>query len=311
VSEEEVLDEDETVAGPAMPFEATEVAQTIASSDTDWSIGETVDFGGTTWRPHLAKEMKDGKRAVLYVHLSDRLRSFASSRLQVAFEAGVEIHIAIPESHLYDEELLEILAGLDAQVHVIKASDDVAEPERVLALLGDRQVTVTTTTRTAIAVRYLELCRVDAEAHTKGRRFEALLAFLFSQVGDFVIRSRNYRTATEEIDIVIQQRATQGRAWAILMAPFILIEAKNRKEGVSQEMTSAFLLKMQGKRGTVRLGFVASTTTVSGDAIAQELRFAAKDVTVVFLEYEDLKAWCAAEDPDDHLEDVVSRAMLR
>lgn len=287
--------------------EALTITDAIVANDAAWATDRTVEFEGTAWRPHLVRT--DGT-ALLYVHLSGRLRSFASTRLEKAFEAGLRVHVAVPESHLYDEELVQTMAALDARIHVIRATE-VAEPERVLALLADLQVTLTPAARSAICLPYLERCREDADANTKGKRFEALLAFLFSQVGDFIVRDRNFRTETEEIDIVIQQRATQGRAWAILMAPFILVEAKNRLDGVSQEMTSSFLVKMQGKRGTVRLGFVCSTTTVSGDAIAQELRFAAKDVTVVFFDYEGLQAWCGAADPDDHLEDVVSRAMLR
>jgi hypothetical protein len=288
VDEGEVLDNEEAGAAQAIALEASAILQAIAEADSSWQPNQAIDLNGSTWRPHLSQA--DGS-AILYVHLSDRLRSFASTRLNMAFEGGVTVHVALPETRIYDEEVLRILARLDAHIHVIGTSGNVGHPERVLALLADRQVTLTPGARSTMTLDYLELCRHDASAHVKGRRFEALLAFLFSQVADFIVRERNFKSETEEIDIVVQQRATQGRAWAALMAPFILIEAKNRREGVSQEMTSAFLTKMQGKRGTVRLGFVCSTTTVSRDAITQELRFAAGDATVVFLDYEAIKAW--------------------
>src|SRR4051794_38198646 len=87
--------------------EAADVASTIADSDdAEWSHDESLDLDGTPWRPHLLR--KDGK-ALVYVHLSDRLRSFATTRLKKASELGIEVRVAVPQSRLYDEELLSEL----------------------------------------------------------------------------------------------------------------------------------------------------------------------------------------------------------
>src|SRR5207245_466731 len=98
-----------------------------------------------------------------------------------------------------------------------------------------------------------------------------------SQVEDFYIAEVNLRTQTEELDVVVQQRATQGRCWATIGAPFILVEAKNWKENVDQREVSILRTKMQGRRQTVRIGLMFAASDFTVDAKQQELRFAAEN----------------------------------
>src|SRR5207244_881948 len=109
-------------------------------------------------------------------------------------------------------------------------------------------------------------------AQQRGRRYEAAVAFLLSQVDDFDVVERNLRTETEELDAVVQQRATQGRVWSGLGAPLILVEAKNWKEPVTQKEASAFRVKLDGRRGVVRLGLMFGAAGFTSDALDQELR---------------------------------------
>jgi hypothetical protein len=229
-----------------------------------------------------------------------------------AHQAGHEIHLALPLSKLYDEELLSSTHALDPQIHVINENSlDVVAPDALLTVLCDRRVRVTSQARSLLAAKGVELSAADATSQLRGRRYEAAIAFLLSQVSDFDVVERNLRTDTEELDAVVQQRMTHGRVWSGLGAPLILIEAKNWKIPVPQKEASAFRVKLEGRRGVVRLGLMFGAHGFTSDALDQELRFASDDLTIAFVRPEELDEWIAADDGDEFLETLVRRAMLR
>lgn len=286
------------------------VVDMLLEADHGWKPGETRLFGSLSWQPELER---DDLSAILHVHLADRLRTYMLGRLRAARVAGYEVHMAMPFTSLYDEELLKALVEIEPHIHIISFSDkeEVNEPLSLLACLTDHRVRVTPETRRHIGNAALELSRREGGTYERGQRFEGFLAFLLSQVEDFDVVERNYRTETEELDAVIQQRATGGRAWANLGAPFILVEAKNWKRNVDQKEISAFRVKMQGKRGTVRLGLMVGASGFTGDAMTQEIRFASGDLTIAFLGPKELEGWIDAPNGDDYLETIVRRAMMR
>jgi hypothetical protein len=288
-------------------------AQAIAALDDEWQRDEIVDLGGgLRWRPDLTKPGD----AVLHVHLADRLRGYVLERLKAANAAGLEAHLALPIGALYQEELLLELIGMDAQVHVLGEN---GAPERVDSVLGaiaggrNRRpaIAVSVETRKALGEMGWSLCLADGTKSQKGRRLEGLLTFLLSQIADFDIWERNLRTDTEELDIVVVQRATAGRCWTGLGAPFILVECKNWSAKVGQQQVSNLRVKMQGRRGSVRIGLIVGTNGFSGDAFDQELRFASGDLTIVFVGPIELDRWIHADSGDEALEEIISRAMLR
>ena len=68
---------------------------------------------------------------------------------------------------------------------------------------------------------------------------------------------------------------------------------------------------MQGKRGTVRLGFIVGAAGFTSDAKEQEIRFASEDLTIAFIGPDELDEWIATDNGDEFLEKLVRRAMLR
>jgi hypothetical protein len=288
--------------------EVAEIAEDLSDLDPSWQRETSIDLGeDRIWQPDLVRT--DGA-ALLHIHVADRLRSYATRRFDWAVEAGVEVHVATTLGRLYEPELLRQLAAADAIVHLLDEPADSAKGERLLAVLADEEIQVPPSLRTDIARQGLEFCAADGSAHQKGRRFEALVAFLLSQVDGFSIFSRNYRTATEEIDIVLQQRELAGPVWAIANAPFLLVEAKNHADGISQGMFSQFRIKLQTKRSTVRIGLMLSRTSVSGDAVQQEERFSSDTLTIAFLDGETIQEWIEAEDGTAFLERLIGEAML-
>ena len=302
----EEVDEDVSES-PVTPEEPASVAARLMATDATWRPGTTIDLGARRWQPDLLG--KDG-RSLLHVHSADRLRNFVEVRLRAATDAGYEIHIATTLERLYDVELLRQIVPFDPLIHVLTEAQ-CSPGERLLAVLADRGVRVDRETRATLASSALDLAGSAASSHTRGKRFEAVLAFLLSQVQDFTVAARNFRPVAEEIDIVVQQRATSGRAWVLPSAPFILVEARNRREGIDQPAFLAFRGKLSTKRQTARIGLMFSATTVSSDARTEELKFATEGLVVVFLDGDETRAWAISQDLDEFLEDRVRRAMLR
>jgi len=285
------------------------VIEQIRARDSGWADGEANAYGSLRWRPDLVRA---DTPAVLHVHLAARLRPYIVDRMMAAHGAGHEIHLALPLAMLYDEALLSSTHGLDPQIHVIDGDSlDVAKSDALLTVLCDRRVRVTPQGRSLLGAKAIELSAAPASPQVRGRRYEAAIAFLLSQVSDFDVVERNLRTDTEELDAVVQQRATHGRVWSGLGAPLILVEAKNWKDPVPQKEASAFRVKLEGRRGVVRLGLMFGAHGFTSDALDQELRFASDDLTIAFVRPEELNEWVAADDGDEFLETLVRRAMLR
>lgn len=273
-----------------------------------WKANEVLDFGDLRWQPHLVRQKP---KAVLHIHDADRLRSHVLDRMAAAQREGYEVHVAITLGGLYDEQALVELAKLDATIHLIRRRGTVDDPAPILRVLAMERMTFPSGLRSLLAGIGWDLSQQKAPKHRKGRRFESVILFLLSQVEDFRVVGVNMRTRTEELDVVVQQRATQGRCWATIGAPFILVEAKNWKENVDQPQVSILLTKMRGKRRTVRIGLMFAASDFTVDAKDQELRFAAEELTIVFLNGKEIEGWIAAPKGDDYLEQVVQRAMLR
>jgi hypothetical protein len=285
------------------------VVEHIRARDSRWANGEAAAYGSLRWRPDLTRS---DIPAVLHVHLAERLRPYVIDRMLAAHHDGCEIHLALPLSKLYDEELLSSTHALDPQIHVIDGDSlDVAAPVALLTVLCDRRVRVTPKSRSLLGAKAVELSAADTSSQLRGRRYEAAIAFLLSQVSDFDVVERNLRTDTEELDAVVQQRTTHGRVWSGLGAPLILVEAKNWKIPVPQKEASAFRVKLEGRRGVVRLGLMFGAHGFTSDALDQELRFASDELTIAFVRPEELDEWIAAQDGDEFLETLIRRAMLR
>jgi Holliday junction resolvase-like predicted endonuclease len=288
--------------------ESDAVARAIARIDKRWKTKVVLELDGQRWQPDLARTTSK-QTALLHVHLAERLRSYALQRMELAFREGIEIHIALPLRQLYDEELLRQIVQVDPLIQVV--DEFVEKSPRLLACLADRGIVVSPNLRQELGIAGHTISQGKGSAAAKGKRLEALLAFLLSQVDDFRVVGRNYRTRTGEIDIVVQQLATTGRLWATLGAPLLLVEAKNRAAPLSQPMVSVFRSKMQTSRGGVRLGIMVAAGNITEDASLHELKFATENLTIAFMTKRELDEWIASTSPDDWLEGHFTRAMLR
>lgn len=288
-----------------------DLAQEIVASPAGgaWEVDVELNLGVKKWRPSAVSA---DRRRLLYVYLQDELPRFVSDRLRLAASRDLGITIALPIASLFRPDVIALLVDLDAEVLI---TDDYVEarrlvPRAVLIALAEVEVPISPETRRAICLAVWS--RIEAgTSQEKGRRLEALLAFLFSQVRDLKVIERNYRTETEEIDLVLQVDNFSSRVWQRPGVPFILVEAKNRADKASQQVMSVLLTKLQTKRGTSRIAFLVSLAGFTEDAKLQELRFSTQDICVVMIGREELFSLIEADDLDDALEALVRRALLR
>lgn len=292
---------------------ASDVDQIVTETVTkdpgsNWIVGSELNLGSKRWRPAAVSE--DGKR-LLHACLSGTLPRFVVERLKLASSQGISTVVLVTVQSLFSPSVLEELTSLDSDVYVLGGYDEDArlKSRHVLAAAADISIPLDASSRVQVA----SACWQQIEAgtsHQKGRRLEALLAFIFGQVRDLKVVERNYRTASEEIDIVLQVDNFSPRVWQQSGVPFVLVEAKNRVDKVSQEVISAFLTKMQTKRGTVRIGLVVSLAGFTRDAYLQTLRFSTQNLGIAMIDREALRRLVTSQDLDGELESQVRHALL-
>ena len=293
----------------ALNLTSSKVMDELKRSQEWTEEADALTNGSVSWRPHLCSA--DGKR-VLHIHLVDELRSYLRDRLQMAVDAGTPIVVALLLKSLYESEVVEFLGEIDADIILIDADEQVtvSDAVHILTVLSDRSVPVNRETRTKVA-RRAWANRAIGNSYEKGRRFEGLLAFLLGQVVDFKVIERNFRGATDEVDIVLQIDNWSKRCWHKSGSPFILVEAKNWQGPVGQSVVTIFNGKLRTKRRTTWLGLLFSASTFTSEAAMQELKFAQDREVVAMIDGERLTAWIDSDEPDDYLEEVVRHAMLR
>lgn len=280
-----------------------------STAGSDWRRDVELTLGSKKWRPSAVAA---DHGALLYVYLQGELPRFVADRLRLASAQGIAVTIALPIASLFKPDVVELLAELEADVLVVDdyVVDRRLTPRPVLVALAEVEVPISPDLRRSIG-RLIWGRIGEGTAQRRGHRLEALLAFLFSQVRDLKVVERNYRTETEEIDLVLQVDNFSPRVWQRPGVPFILVEAKNRADKASQQVMSVLLTKLQTKRGTSQFAFLVSLAGFTEDAKLQELRYSTQDICVVMIDRAELESLIESQDLDGALESLVRRALLR
>ncbi|MDQ1291822.1 MAG: hypothetical protein QG615_1631 [Nitrospirota bacterium] len=275
-----------------------------------WVEGQTLELSGKKWRPHAVAA---DHSALLQVCTAGDLPRFVIDRLARASRLGIRCVVALSIANLYEPRVVPSLAALDVEVLVL---DDYRVERRhqrrhVLAAVADIEVPVSPEVRRQIG-RDLWTRLADGTANAKGSRLEACLAFLFSQVQDLRVVERNFRGASDEIDLVLQVDNHSNRAWQKPGVPFMLVEAKNRQEKADQQDVSALITKLQTKRGSAKFGLLIAVAGFTSGATMQEMKFATSEhICVPMIDGESLALLMDSENLDDALEQIVREALLR
>jgi len=310
---DEDSDGDRTIGTPLLDSDIAKLTDWICkeSTKTVWRVDETVSLSPSKrWTPSAVSS--DGKK-ILYVRPQGDLPHFIKDRLRLAGQQGFHLVIAVDVGTLYQPGLLMEMGQLNCSVLVLDdpvTANQLTE-RQMLAALADIGVPVDPTVRKEIVQLSLSNLSVGT-SFERGRRLEAVIAFLFSQVSDLSVFQRNYRSATEEIDIVLRVDNLSGHVWQKSGTPFILVEAKNRQGAADQAMMSELIVKLQTKRGSAKFGFFVSISGFTDPARLQELRYSSgDDICVVTFDLANIKDFAEAVSLDDWLDRHVSEALLR
>lgn len=312
MSEPVAGDEDDRLLAdePAVDVDADAadgIVATITAKDgrRKWMPPTPLTLGTTSWRPSAL----GNRQSVLHVALLDTLPGYLERRLIAAHAAGYRVHVGLTTAALYRPEWLRMLTQIDANVYVI---DDFNKSERykhrhVLAAVADLQIPVSPEERAVLGQIVLDQLEAGT-AQEKGRRLEAALAFLFGQVSDFRVVLRNHRNKSQEIDLTLQIDNFSRRVWH--GKPLILVEAKNRKTKADQPTFSLLVTKIRTKRQAVKIGFLVSLAGFTSDLERESLRYSEADLCIVLIDNDELRALLLAEELDDRLEQMVTKALM-
>ena len=297
--EEAATDRDATDVDRLVPL--------IIELDNCWELGVHLPDLQVQWSPNLVRQEK---RWALHVHLSAGAPRYIVRRLVSARNSGYVVHVAVTLEGLYDADVLELLSDTDAYVYVIDPDGCPTPRRHHLAALADLGVPVEPALRRRLCDAAWNR-RTEGTGNQKGRRLEALLAFVLAQIGDFRVSKRNFRTETGEIDIVLQIDNFSGRCWNDPGVPFILVESKNTSDPAGQPVISLLIRRLQTSRRRARIGLVFSTGGFTSDAEKEELRLSETELCVAFFDGATIEALIAHPDPDAFLDEHIGRAMLR
>lgn len=294
-----------------MSFDKETLRKTIKETSFYSSLAwrepsRTHQFNGVRWRPDFVTD----NTAICLITSSD-IPSYVERRITAATQAGHSICCICDVRLLSNDSSVKLLSEVNASICYV---DDKAIPHDIkplLKILAEQEIPISPDTRKTLVKHGLDRCLTATSSNRKGKTLERLAHFMFGQIADFRVLRCNWRTATEELDCVIQIRSiSQLRCWAGLAAPHIIVEAKNRQEKTGQETISKLLGIMGGKRGTCRIGIFVSISGFTSDARDQVLRTASDDKILVLLDQNDLLEWGTSDQYDDCLEKHVTKAML-
>ena len=183
-------------------IESTITAICASADGGDWECDVEVTLGSKKWRPSA---VSNDRRRLLYVFLQEELPRFVKDRLLLAAPCGIAVTVALPIAALFKPDVTNFLASIEADVLVVDDYVDYRrlKPRNIMIALTDVGVPLSPESRREIG-RSVWAKVGEGTSQERGRRLEALLAFLFAQVNDLKVVERNYRTETEEIDLVLK-----------------------------------------------------------------------------------------------------------
>jgi hypothetical protein len=308
-AEESALDDEPSLQPAVDASDVRLVVEEIQAKDkrSRWQMDVTLPLQNQPWRPSA---VTTSGKAVLYVCLTGVIPRYVVSRMVEAFSLGLQIRVALPLETLYASRVLEVMAAIDASVYVVQGTqtNDVT-PRHFMAAMADLDVPVQPTTRVKIGKEVFGRVRSGTDQE-KGRRFEALLAFLFSQVSDFRVVERNLRTKTQEIDIVLQIHSHSQRSWQ-QQVPYLLVEAKNTADLTPQGVVSTLITKVRTKGQSCKMAFLVSFAGFTSDALNEELRYSESENRIIMIGPKELEALLDATDLDGLLDQMVRRGRMR
>ena len=263
------------------------------------------------WIPDLIS--KDNDLLFSYIHASPEFDDFWKDRIHEAcLKCSAKLLVISPEEFLYHEDTIATLYEIEAQVLPIKKEFNkwkVLEVIDILQFVYQNEIIIGNKFSTISQIALKRLNSIS-NPQKKGKALEIFLAFIFSQVHGFSIHSTNYRTETEEIDIVVKNHNTPGVAW-YGQGSVILVEAKNHKEAIGSKELNNFYAKIKTRKGFCKFGFFITTSKFTEDFMIQQLRLMGDEGVIVPINGDHLRQLCCSENITKTIDNFSMEAILR
>jgi hypothetical protein len=150
------------------------------------------------------------------------------------------------------------------------------------------------------------------DSNEKGKLLEEIFVLLLSRDENFAITDRDLRTESEELDIVVENKAV-NQFYSQLRCPMILFECKNWSSRIGAKEIRDFAQKVQNRSKLLcTLGVLATTSQLTRDASTELLGYRGKDFLIATLERNDIETILKKRIPFGiYLKDVILKAGTR
>ncbi len=284
-----------------------EIAEFLTEVMTGWSIpASAVDLGEIKWRPDLIHESGD----LLYLAFEDIDRPW-EQRLEAASrsERGLVVVCAPRALSIPNLALLQKIDARPALLDGNSEEFELAEYESIGDLVASYELDLGDGL-SELAIPLLDRALTCTDSFRKGMLFEQVLCLVLSQPRYFQVIEHRFKTETEEIDLVLGNRAT-GALAEILGGPLILVSAKNQTRAVGGPEVRALRGNMGNRRGRCSFGILASAGALARTTKAEQTH-ATTDPTlaVALLTGSDIRTLAQSSDLDGELERHLMAAVL-
>jgi hypothetical protein len=268
---------------------------------------KAIDLGEERWLPDL----EGPEKALLHLAL-DEIESPWVRRIEAASNLGYVICIAcLPQALTIDN--LELIQEVDGKPILIDDSHDepqISEYNSVADLISQYELSLNAADLRRLAQPLLSKARACSNSYKKGLLFEQVLCLIFSQTSYFRVMEHRYINETEEIDIVLGNRAT-GELAGVLGSPLVLASGKNQAKAVGAPEVRALRGNMANRRGRCTFGILASASRIAGSAKTEQVRATTDpSLAVSLLDGEAIDGLLSSPDLDAALEKILLAAVM-
>lgn len=284
-----------------------EVAEFLAEVMSGWSIPDSaIDLDGVKWRSDLLHANGD----LLYLAFEEIDRPW-QRRLEAANRSGRGLVVVCAPRALSIPNLA-LVQRIDARPVLLEGTSEepeIIDYESVGDLVASYELDLGDQL-SELAIPLLDRALKCTDSARKGLLFEQVLCLILSQPRYFQVMEHRFKTETEEIDLVLRNRAT-GALADILGGPLILVSGKNQSKAVGGPEVRALRGNMGNRRGRCSFGILASAGTLARTTKAEQTH-ATTDPTlaVALLDGSDIRRLAQATDLEGELEHHLMAAVL-
>jgi len=284
------------------------IVELVLESLDGWENPNTaLEFGNVRWLPDLVHS--NG----LLLHLAlEEIDGPWRRRLKAAMADGYKLVIACgPEALSLPN--LELIQEIDGRLLLLDPADEdveIFEYDSVADLVAMHELSLGSEGLNRLADPLFDRALECTDTYRKGLLFEQVLCLLFSQVSYLHVLKHRYINETEEIDIVLGNRAT-GALAGVLGSPIVLVSGKNQTKPVGAPDVRALRGNMGNRRGRCSFGVLASARALASTA-GKEQTHATDDPTkaVALLSGPTIRRLIASSRLDEEMQAELMKAVM-